>query len=35
LDDLLVVAAASTSRRGTATWSRDDLHSRGVASDDA
>ena len=35
LDDLLAVAAASTSRRGTATWSRDDLHSRGVASDDA
>ena len=29
-DDLLAVAEASSSRRGAATWSRDDLHSRGV-----
>ena len=31
LDDLLAVSAASSSRRGGATWSRDDLHDRGAA----
>ena len=28
LTDLLELSAASTSRRGAATWTRDDLHAR-------
>lgn len=30
LTDLLELSAEATSRRGAATWSRDELHSRGV-----
>lgn len=30
LADLLGLSAAATSRRGSATWTRDDLHDRGL-----
>jgi hypothetical protein len=29
LDDLLELSAGTTSRRGSASWTRDDLHDRG------
>ncbi len=35
LSDLLAISTASTARRGSATWTRDELHERDAGGDDA
>ena len=35
LADLLTISSGSTARRGSATWTRDELHERDAVDDDA